>query len=137
MPGCLFLGYPGNLVTRKLSDVAGSQAPPHMKFYMEKNQKPSLVYQVFLVFASSAYFRLIVATLYLIAYFNTSIQYYYTMPSNLLLVLVRAGGPSITAVNERGPWEKRQPLGSGVSSGGGAVAVQRRVVQDGGFVRVR
>ena len=93
------------------------------------------MYQVFLVFASSAYFRLIVALLYLIAYFNTSIQYYYTMPSNLLLVLVRAGGPSITAVNERGPWEKRQPLELGVSCGGGAAAIQG--VQDGGFVRVR
>ena len=95
------------------------------------------MYQIFLVFASSDYFRLIVTSLYLIAYFNISIQYYYTMPSNLLLVLVWAGGPSISTVNERGPWEKGQPLGSGVSTGDGAVAVQRWVVQVGGFLRVR
>ena len=67
--------------------------------HMGKNQKPSLVYHVFLVFASSAYFRLIVTSLYLIAYFKISTQYYYTMSTNLLLVLVRAGDPSITAVH--------------------------------------
>ena len=40
IPGCLILFYPGNLVTRKLSDVTETQAPPHIKFYMAKTKNP-------------------------------------------------------------------------------------------------